>query len=189
MVQAFGAWPQTTMAELDIWCRKELDDQRHERPSGGRRRRLLFPGPDPLDYAPRKFSRTVVLVGKGITFDSGGLNIKPGNSMEEMKCDMAGAAAVLAVMKTAARAAPAAESDRPGGRGRKHARPPRLQTRRHHHLRQQENRGDRQHRRRGQAGPGRRPDHGRPAKTRLHHRTLHPDRGHRHRPGRWAMPA
>jgi len=55
-----------------------------------------------LDYVPEKFSRTVSLVGKGITFDAGGLNIKPGTSMEEMKCDMAGAAVVLAIMKCVA---------------------------------------------------------------------------------------
>ena len=55
-----------------------------------------------LDYVPEKFSRTVSLVGKGITFDAGGLNIKPGTSMEEMKCDMAGAAVVLAIMKSVA---------------------------------------------------------------------------------------
>lgn len=39
----------------------------------------------------------IALVGKGITFDSGGLSIKPSDSMETMKCDMAGAAAVLGV--------------------------------------------------------------------------------------------
>jgi leucyl aminopeptidase len=55
-----------------------------------------------LDYIPEKFSRTVSLVGKGITFDAGGLNIKPGASMEEMKCDMAGAAVVFAIMKCVA---------------------------------------------------------------------------------------
>ena len=41
---------------------------------------------------------TVALVGKGITFDSGGLSIKPAESMTTMKCDMAGAAAVIAAM-------------------------------------------------------------------------------------------
>ena len=55
-----------------------------------------------LDYIPEKFSRYVSLVGKGITFDAGGLNLKPGAGLEEMKCDMAGAAAVLALMKSAA---------------------------------------------------------------------------------------
>ncbi|MDR0305449.1 MAG: leucyl aminopeptidase family protein [Chitinispirillales bacterium] len=42
----------------------------------------------------------VLLVGKGVTFDSGGLNLKPSGSMETMRSDMAGAAAVLGVMKS-----------------------------------------------------------------------------------------
>lgn len=51
---------------------------------------------------PGAMGRPVVLVGKGITFDSGGISIKPGAGMEEMKTDMAGAAAVLGTMSTAA---------------------------------------------------------------------------------------
>jgi len=43
-----------------------------------------------------------VLVGKGITFDSGGLTLKPGNSMDEMKYDMAGAASVLGTLQACA---------------------------------------------------------------------------------------
>jgi leucyl aminopeptidase len=43
--------------------------------------------------------RHVVLVGKGITFDTGGLNIKPRDSMKSMKTDMAGGAAVLAALR------------------------------------------------------------------------------------------
>lgn len=46
--------------------------------------------------------RRVALVGKGITFDSGGLSLKPSASMETMKMDMAGAAAVLATMRAIA---------------------------------------------------------------------------------------
>jgi leucyl aminopeptidase len=42
-------------------------------------------------------------VGKGVTFDSGGLSLKPSASMEDMKCDMAGAATVLAAVQAAAR--------------------------------------------------------------------------------------
>ncbi len=45
---------------------------------------------------------TVVLVGKGITFDTGGISIKPSDKMDEMKSDMAGAAAVLGAMKAIA---------------------------------------------------------------------------------------
>jgi leucyl aminopeptidase len=53
-----------------------------------------------LDYAPagRRKAPRVVLVGKGITFDTGGLNVKPGEGMSTMKRDMTGGAVVLAVM-------------------------------------------------------------------------------------------
>ena len=44
----------------------------------------------------------IAVIGKGLTFDSGGLNLKPENSMQDMKCDMAGAATVLGLIKTAA---------------------------------------------------------------------------------------
>jgi len=55
-----------------------------------------------LTYKPAKAGskKKIVLVGKGVTFDSGGLNLKPGASMSTMKCDMAGSAAVLAAMTT-----------------------------------------------------------------------------------------
>ncbi|MEX0706091.1 MAG: leucyl aminopeptidase [Nitriliruptoraceae bacterium] len=55
-----------------------------------------------LRYAPRGAERHVALVGKGITFDSGGLSLKPSVSMETMKSDMAGAAAVCATLRAVA---------------------------------------------------------------------------------------
>ncbi len=55
-----------------------------------------------LDYKPRAARTHLVLVGKGITFDTGGLNIKPGEGMYTMKCDMSGAAAVLAATRAIA---------------------------------------------------------------------------------------
>jgi len=51
-----------------------------------------------LRYTPAKAKRHLALVGKGITFDSGGLAIKPTKSMTTMKCDMAGAAAVASAV-------------------------------------------------------------------------------------------
>ncbi|KQW43899.1 aminopeptidase [Nocardioides sp. Root1257] len=48
-----------------------------------------------LSYSPKGAKHHLALVGKGITFDSGGLTIKPAGSMNEMKSDMAGAAAVV----------------------------------------------------------------------------------------------
>ncbi len=50
-------------------------------------------------YKPAGAKKRIVLVGKGVTFDSGGLSIKPADGMMDMKIDMAGAAAVLAVFK------------------------------------------------------------------------------------------
>jgi leucyl aminopeptidase len=51
-------------------------------------------------------ARPVALVGKGVTFDSGGISIKPSAKMEDMKYDMAGAAAVLGAMQAVARLRP-----------------------------------------------------------------------------------
>ena len=51
-----------------------------------------------LTYQPPKTTEHVVLVGKGITFDSGGLSLKPLDGMKAMKTDMAGGAAVIATM-------------------------------------------------------------------------------------------
>ncbi len=55
-----------------------------------------------LSYTHPEATRTVAFVGKGITFDSGGLSLKPPKSMETMKCDMSGAAAVLAAVTAVA---------------------------------------------------------------------------------------
>ncbi len=49
-------------------------------------------------YAPKGAKKKVVLVGKGLTFDAGGLCIKPAKSMVDMKCDMGGAATTLGAM-------------------------------------------------------------------------------------------
>jgi leucyl aminopeptidase len=46
-----------------------------------------------------KSDKPIVLIGKGITFDTGGISLKPGAGMEEMKFDMCGAASVLGVMQ------------------------------------------------------------------------------------------
>jgi leucyl aminopeptidase len=54
-----------------------------------------------IHYKPSaKAKKKVALIGKGITFDSGGLSLKPAKSMETMKLDMAGGAAVIATMSS-----------------------------------------------------------------------------------------
>ena len=81
-----------------------------------------------LIYKPSgKAKKVVALVGKGITFDSGGLSLKPAQSMETMKDDMSGAAAVLGVMSALAelkipvevRGYLAIAENMPGGRAQK----------------------------------------------------------------------
>jgi len=81
-----------------------------------------------LTYEPRRRpSKTVAIVGKGITFDSGGLCIKPRDNMRTMKMDMSGAAVVLAVMKAVSSLKPSvrvhglisATENMPGGKAYK----------------------------------------------------------------------
>ncbi len=81
-----------------------------------------------LIYKPKTKARAkVALVGKGITFDSGGLSLKPSKSMEWMKQDMSGAAAVLGCMQAIAAVGPAVEvhayvaaaENMPGGKAQK----------------------------------------------------------------------
>ncbi len=60
-----------------------------------------------LHYRGRGQGRALGFIGKGITFDAGGLSLKPVAGMEEMKSDMAGGAAVIAAMSAIARLKPA----------------------------------------------------------------------------------
>jgi len=52
-----------------------------------------------LSYKPKNAKKTITLVGKGLTYDSGGLSLKPATSMVTMKMDKAGACAVLGIIK------------------------------------------------------------------------------------------
>ncbi len=81
-----------------------------------------------LSYAPRAESKeTIAIVGKGITFDTGGISIKPSDGMEKMKYDMAGGAATIAAMRAIAQLKPPvnvigivpATENMPGGRAQR----------------------------------------------------------------------
>jgi len=61
-----------------------------------------------LEHKPERYDKTIMLVGKGLTFDSGGISMKPAEGMHEMRYDMCGGAAVLAVMEAVAEERPAA---------------------------------------------------------------------------------
>ena len=132
--------------------------------------------------APRA---TVALVGKGITFDTGGISIKPAAHMDHMTSDMAGAAAVVATAVLAARLELPVAVTATGADGREHAVGDRVPARRRAaDVRRPDRRGA-QHRRRGPADPGRR-DRPRPGgRARLPDRDLDAHR----RPARRARPA
>jgi leucyl aminopeptidase len=89
---------------IDIWDKKKLTAERCGSLLGvaegsAREPRLII-----LRYQGGKAGDPpIAFVGKGVTFDSGGLSIKPTDGMTTMKCDMAGAAAVLGAMQTIAR--------------------------------------------------------------------------------------
>ncbi|MCX7412544.1 MAG: leucyl aminopeptidase [Planctomycetia bacterium] len=94
-----------TGMEIEIWDEEQLARERCQAMlavgrGSSRSPRLLilrYRGPGGSDSAPE-----LALVGKGVTFDSGGLSLKPSDSMLGMKCDMAGGAATLAAAATAA---------------------------------------------------------------------------------------
>ena len=80
---------------------------------------------EPPDAARRRRAR---LVGKGITFDTGGISIKPAENMDKMKDDMSGGAAVICAMVGNRPARPAGPLHRCGPDDRKHAGGRRLQA-------------------------------------------------------------
>ncbi|WP_034275048.1 leucyl aminopeptidase family protein [Haloechinothrix halophila] len=59
-----------------------------------------------INYQPKDATRTLLLVGKGITFDTGGISLKPSDGMHLMRTDMSGAAAVAGAMRAIAQRGP-----------------------------------------------------------------------------------
>jgi len=77
-----------------------------------------------FEWRPRRFRRSICLIGKGLTFDTGGISLKPAANMEEMKFDLCGGAAVLGTFQAIAALKPAVRvwglvpctENMPGGR-------------------------------------------------------------------------
>ncbi len=85
---------------VEIWGKDELTSRGMNAILGVARGSAVEPRFVHMVYKPAgEAKRRIGLVGKGITFDSGGLSLKPPQSMETMKMDMAGAATVLAIFK------------------------------------------------------------------------------------------
>ena len=87
---------------VTVWDEKEIRKEKLGGLLGVNRGSTLAPRFLLLSYEPEKPRGTVALVGKGVTFDSGGLSLKPSDAMIGMKGDMGGAAAVLGAMRALA---------------------------------------------------------------------------------------
>ena len=103
-----------TGIKVEVWDEHRIEQER----LGGLRGVSLGSAQPPrlvrFEYSPAgavlkgsKRTPTLAVVGKGITFDSGGLSLKPADGMMTMKCDMGGAAATLGLFSVIARLAPA----------------------------------------------------------------------------------
>ncbi len=88
--------------DVEVWDRRKLEIERCGALIGVARGSIREPRLVIMRYNGGKAGAApTVLVGKGVTFDSGGYSIKPTDGMLTMKCDMAGAATVLGIMKAA----------------------------------------------------------------------------------------
>ncbi len=88
--------------EVTVWNEKDVRREKLGGLLGVNRGSVQAPRFLHLRYEPEKPRGTVALVGKGITFDSGGLSLKPPDAMVGMKGDMGGAAAVLGAFRAIA---------------------------------------------------------------------------------------
>ena len=102
----FATRARELLADLDVEIEEIVGDQLVEKGLGGihgvGRAAVSEPRMVVVSYTPAKDAsdRHIALVGKGVTYDTGGLHLKPRGSMEGMKCDMGGAAAVLGAFRT-----------------------------------------------------------------------------------------
>jgi leucyl aminopeptidase len=95
---------------VDVWGKKKIESMKLAGLLAVNRGSQEEPRFITIHYKPvGKPKKKIALIGKGITFDSGGLSLKPSKSMETMKLDMAGGAAVIAAMSRLPALRPAVE--------------------------------------------------------------------------------
>ena len=90
----FASMAQEAGINIEIWDKQKIEKEKMGGILAVNRGSVDNPTFTIMEYKPEKHnnSKPIVLVGKGITYDTGGLNIKPGDYMNDMKSDMAGAA-------------------------------------------------------------------------------------------------
>lgn len=96
---------QETGMQVEIWDKAKIEKEKMGGILAVNKGSVEPPTFTIMEYKPQnhKNSHPIVLVGKGIVYDTGGLNIKTGNFMNDMKSDMAGAAVMTSVMYACAR--------------------------------------------------------------------------------------
>ena len=110
---ALAGFAEEMCAERGLECEVMLPEEMKKRKMGG----ILAVGGGSANaprlirmvYRPARARGRVAIVGKGITFDSGGLSLKPADAMRTMKMDMAGAAAVMGAMSALGAVEPGVE--------------------------------------------------------------------------------
>jgi len=107
LADAAAAAAEATGLDVEVWGPDRLAEERCGGLLGVNAGSTEEPRLVRMTYTPEGESRaTIHLVGKGITFDTGGLNLKPFEGMQSMKIDMGGAAAVVGAMRAVAALAP-----------------------------------------------------------------------------------
>ena len=108
--QAFADYGEKIAREGNLACRVIEKDEMKQLKMGGilgvNQGSAQQPKLVVLEYRTGKKVPTLLLVGKGLTFDSGGISLKPGKGMDDMKYDMCGGAAVMAAMQVIAEEKP-----------------------------------------------------------------------------------
>lgn len=102
LVELAGSIAESTGLDLRVYGPDEFEKERFGGLAGVAAGSHVPAAMVVLRHEPAAASRSIVLVGKGIIFDSGGLSLKPPASMETMKTDMSGAAAVFGAMQAIA---------------------------------------------------------------------------------------
>ncbi|MEZ4248021.1 MAG: leucyl aminopeptidase [Polyangiales bacterium] len=103
LAEAFTSEAEKLGLKTTVFGKKELEERGMELFLAVNRGSAIEPRMVHVAYEPEGATKKIAFVGKGLTFDSGGLCIKPPKSMDTMKCDMGGAAATIGIVIAAAR--------------------------------------------------------------------------------------
>ncbi len=102
LAEAFASTAREAGLEVQVWDEKQLLAEKFNALLAVAAGSTHPPRMVEMIYTPKAPEKTIVLVGKGVTFDTGGINLKPSAGMEAMKADMSGAAVVAGAMTAVA---------------------------------------------------------------------------------------